>query len=104
MILFFSNLKIIYYDNYMSIQDKDSNKVNIIIICPHCEDPIIIEELNCCIFRHGILIESGKQIDPHSSFELCKYYVEQKKIYGCGMPFQIVKDNDEFKVIICGYI
>lgn len=82
----------------------DSNKCNIIIICPHCSIPILIEELNCCIFRHGTLIESGKQIDPHSSFELCNYYVAQKKIYGCGKPFQIINEDNEYKAVICGYI
>ena len=80
------------------------NNVNIIIICPHCFDPIIIDELNCCIFRHGTLIESGKQIDPHSSIELCNYYINEKKIYGCGKPFRIVVENNEYKVEICDYI
>ena len=25
-----------------------------IITCPNCNDILIISELNCCIFRHGI--------------------------------------------------
>ena len=83
---------------------SNSNKVNIIVNCPHCLMCIIIEELNCCIFRHGTLIESGKQIDPHSSMELCNYYVEQKKIYGCGKPFRIVIQNNEYVPVPCDYI
>lgn len=38
-----------------------------IIKCLHCDKDILIEELNCCIFRHGI------QIDQHASKELCDY-------------------------------
>jgi hypothetical protein len=82
----------------------DSSNINIIVNCPHCLLPIIIDQLNCCIFRHGILIESNKQINPHSSIELCNFYVEQKKIYGCGKPFQIIKEDNEYKAVICGYI
>jgi hypothetical protein len=78
--------------------------INLVVNCPHCSDPIIIEELNCCIFRHGILKETSVQIDPHSSEELCNYYVSQKKIYGCGKPFQIINVNGEYSVIKCGYI
>jgi hypothetical protein len=80
------------------------NKINTVISCPHCFEQILIEELNCCIFRHGILIESGKQIDPHSSEELCNYYVQEKRIYGCGKPFQIQIINNKIIVIKCGYI
>lgn len=78
--------------------------INLCIVCPHCDEPVIIEELNCCIFRHGTLKESGKQIEPHSSEDLCNYYISQKKIFGCGKPFQIVKINNEYKAVICGYI
>jgi CDP-diacylglycerol--glycerol-3-phosphate 3-phosphatidyltransferase len=50
------------------------NQEHIIIQCPHCEDFILIEELNCCIFRHGVLIKTGLQIDPHAPKELCDFY------------------------------
>jgi len=76
----------------------------IVVICPHCNANIIIEELNCCIFRHGILKENNKQIEPHSSKILCEFYVKTDKIYGCGKPFQIIKENEVFKAIICDYI
>ena len=36
--------------------------MNDIIVCPHCNDYIIIEKLNCGIFRHGIIKETGKQM------------------------------------------
>jgi hypothetical protein len=54
-----------------------------VLKCPHCNDFIIIEKLNCGIFRHGILITNGKQINPHETKELCDYYSDRKLIYGC---------------------
>jgi hypothetical protein len=66
-----------------------------IITCPHCLDYIIIKKINCGIFRHGVLISNGKQIDSH---------IKKKKIYGCGKPYQVIKEGDEYKVNICEYI
>jgi hypothetical protein len=37
----------------------------LIINCPHCKQLIIIEQLNCRIFRCGIYKSSGEQINPH---------------------------------------
>ena len=79
--------------------------INLVVTCPHCGDPVLIEQLNCCIFRHGILIASGRQIEPHSPKELCDFYVAKNKIYGCGKPFQIVRNaNNELVAVVCGYI
>lgn len=75
-----------------------------IITCPHCFDYIIIKKINCGIFRHGVLISNGKQIDSHVNKKICENYIKKKKIYGCGKPYQIVKEGDEYKVNICEYI
>ena len=80
------------------------NKKMLIIKCPHCDDYIIITEINCSIFRHGILKENGIQIDPHSSKELCDYYKNNDLIYGCGKPFRLIKINENFYTEICEYI
>lgn len=61
-----------------------------IIECPHCKEMVIIEKLNCGIFRHGIFKQSGKQMDPHAPKEICDQYIKNKQIYGCGKPFRIV--------------
>jgi|LauGreDrversion4_2_1035121.scaffolds.fasta_scaffold08208_8 hypothetical protein len=92
--------------NTNTIVKKEEDIItDLVIYCPHCEDPIVIEKLNCRIFRHGTLVASGKQIDPHASKELCDYFVEKNKIYGCGKPFQIVKNEKaEFVAVVCGYI
>jgi hypothetical protein len=75
-----------------------------IVACPHCNQLIIIEKINCAIFRHGIFKESGKQINPHSTKDLCEYYIREKIIYGCGKPFKVILLNNELKTEICDYI
>jgi hypothetical protein len=75
-----------------------------ILICPHCNQLIIIEKINCAIFRHGILKENGNQINPHSSKDLCEYYIRENLIYGCGKPFRIILVNNKLKTEICDYI
>jgi hypothetical protein len=75
-----------------------------ILTCPHCKDYIIILKINCGIFRHGVLITDGKQIDPHSSKEICDNYVRENKIYGCGKPFRIIEVNNTIDIETCDYI
>ena len=79
--------------------------INIIITCPHCNDSILIEQLNCKIFRHGILKSNNTQINPHANEEECCYYINNNLIYGCGKPFKIVEnENNELTSVICEYI
>jgi len=75
-----------------------------IITCPHCKEPVIIEKLNCGIFRHGIYKKTGKQIGPHSSKEKCDTLIKIEAIWGCGKPFQIILENNEMKAEECEYI
>ena len=78
--------------------------MDIIIICPHCSNSIMIQQLNCKIFRHGIYKDSYKQINPHMKKENCDRLREQNKIYGCGKPFKLIIENDNYKAIECEYI
>ena len=66
-----------------------------IVICPNCEDYVLIEELNCCIFRHAYNAMM-EQVSPHATQKEC----ELLTVYGCGLPFQII-DGEAIK---CGYI
>jgi len=76
-----------------------------IITCPNCDDILIISDLNCCIFRHGIYKKSNEQIDSHLSKEICDILFETKQIYGWGKPFQIViKDDGTWIIEKCEYI
>lgn len=88
--------------------EKTSNilekNVNIVVNCPHCNNPVLIEQLNCKIFRHGIFKSNNIQINPHSSKQDCDYYINNDLIYGCGRPFRIVENNNEIETEICEYI
>jgi len=75
-----------------------------VVVCPHCNNPIIIEKINCGIFRHGMLKENNEQINPHLPKKECDELVKQDLIYGCGKPFQIVIENEVLIVKICDYI
>lgn len=89
----------------MSDNESDQNmKEEPVLTCPHCKDFIIIRKINCGIFRHGVLIKNGKQIDPHASKEMCDNYIREKKIYGCGKPFRIISIDNKFDTEICDYI
>lgn len=79
------------------------------IECPHCQIFIEIIELNCCIFRCGILKSNNIQINPHLSKIECDKLTKDNKIYGCSKPFKIIKILNEnkdinYKVEICDYI
>jgi hypothetical protein len=77
----------------------------LIIICPHCSINIIIEQLNCGIFRHGCLKTTGLQIEPHSTKQKCEQLKNDDLIYGCGKPFKIFKDiSNQLIVEKCDYI
>jgi len=79
--------------------------VNIVVLCPQCGDFIFIDQLNCQIFRHAVLISNGQQINPHASKEECDSFMQRKMIHGCGKPFKLVKTNDGiFVAEKCGYI
>jgi len=46
--------------------DPPTNELtmDIVVSCPHCEDPVLIEKLNCHIFRHGTFISNGHTNQP----------------------------------------
>lgn len=70
-----------------------------IIECPHCNGGIIIESINCGIFRHGVFKNNGQQINPHADEQTCEYYIKHNLIWGCGNPFKIINE----KVVKCGF-
>jgi DNA-directed RNA polymerase subunit RPC12/RpoP len=86
------------------MEEKENENIDLVILCPNCNEFILIEKLNCCIFRHAFFIASGKQIDPHSPKSYCNYLIQNNLIYGCGKPFKIVKKLNKYDAIICDYI
>jgi hypothetical protein len=71
-----------------------------IVQCPHCFQYIVIDELNCGIFRCGIKKDNFEQIPSHASKEECEYLKHNDLIYGCGKPFRIIADE----IVKCSYI
>jgi hypothetical protein len=74
------------------------------IECPHCKQLCEIVQLNCCIFRCGVMKQSGQQIPPHLPKINCDDLVNRDLIFGCGKPFQIQIINGLYNVIKCDYI
>ena len=72
----------------------------LIVTCPHCKDPVIIQKINCAIFRHGSIKKTGKQMKPHLNQAACEELIKNNLIYGCGKPFRIVNG----KAVVCEYI
>ena len=75
--------------------------------CPHCNEYIYVlkSQINCNVFRHGIYKSNLKQIDPHTSKEVCDRLLNDGKIIGCGKPFSLLKKEDNTYIAIkCDYI
>ena len=76
-----------------------------IVVCPHCKESILIEKLNCGIFRHGVSKVTGQQLAPHLDKQNCDSLKEKDLIYGCGKPFLVKQDaNQLFFAEKCDYI
>ncbi len=65
----------------------------LIISCPYCNQSIEVVELNCRIFRCGIMKSNFTQIHPHLPKSECDRLFNEQLIYGCGKPFKLVKST-----------
>jgi|TARA_B100001971_G_scaffold60976_1_gene55967 hypothetical protein len=76
--------------------------------CPYEDCKLYIEvakkELNCKIFRHGVLKNNNKQINPHSSKQICDNLSQQNAVYGCARPFKLIPKFDGYYPEQCAYI
>jgi hypothetical protein len=88
----------------MEPPEKEISKENLVVTCPHCQEIVLIEKLNCCIFRHGVLKQNGKQIEPHLCKEKCDKMIINNLIYGCGKPFFVRLIEGNYIAEICDYI
>ena len=66
--------------------------------CPSCGVLIEILEVNCAIFRCGVVKATGEQINPHLPKAECDALGDT--IWGCAKPMRLV----DGKLIICDYI
>jgi hypothetical protein len=75
------------------------------VTCPHCQAYVVIEAINCGVFRHGMFILSGTQMPPHASQSECEAHILNKTIYGCGKPFCVQRTaQGAYETRICGYV
>ena len=51
-----------------------------VVTCPHCKDPIVIQYINCGIFRHGTYRQSGKQVKPHLNQTIPDYVLHRLSV------------------------
>jgi len=65
--------------------------------CPWCGIGIEIAEVNCAIFRCGMMKATGQQINPHMSREEVAQIIGQ--IWGCGNPFKYING----RLVKCGW-
>lgn len=70
------------------------------VSCPHCGGLVIIQAVNCAIFRHGVYKHNNKQIPPHLPKIECDKLVEENAVWGCGKPFKYANKS----AIKCDYI
>jgi hypothetical protein len=92
-------------DNKISIVSED--KDYFIFECPNCEGVIIVykKEINCAIFRHGIMKRSGLPMNPHTSQKECGRLIREKEIHGCGLPLKFIYNKKgKHTVEKCAYI
>ena len=82
----------------MAAASNAKAKMSFICQCPHCDAWMEIIQLNCKIFRHGML-------NPHAPKPVCDAYRADPRKPGCGGPFRVLADKDgQLKVVPCGYI
>jgi len=74
------------------------------LLCPHCQGAILIEQVNCGIFRHGVLKKTNRQMPPHAPEKYCDTVVKQDLIHGCGKPFRVMKEEGVLTAVGCDYI
>jgi len=78
--------------------------VNIVVICPWCEQYVLIEQLNCFVFRHGYYKNTFQQIPPHMTKEDIDNLRDRDLILGCAMPFKVSLIDNEYIAEKCDYI
>ena len=75
----------------------------IIVKCPHCKGIVVVQELNCHIFRHGTYKNDFQQVNPHLPKNDCDKLFLNNEIYGCCKPFEIIYKNNKMFAVICDY-
>jgi len=78
--------------------------MDIVVRCPNCDDIVLIEQVNCAIFRHAYYKNIYQQIPPHMSKEDIDKLRDGDHLIGCAQPFRLVKVDDFYIAVKCDYI
>jgi hypothetical protein len=73
-----------------------------VFACPHCNELIDIQTLNCGIFRHAVDKITNEQF-PHASEEMCMQLLAEGKIFGCGKPIRVILENAHYVISKCDF-
>ena len=60
----------------------------------------------CEAYRYAVIngiYKNGKHINPYASNKFCEINLSQNLIYGCGKPFRVILDDNQYKAIVCDY-
>ena len=74
------------------------------VVCPHCNGTVVVDQLNCCIFRHGVIISTMQQMNPHAPKIECDQLAQSNQILGCGKPFRVIHEPNGLVAVKCDYI
>jgi len=70
---------------------NDSKKLSAFLVnCPACKEPVLIDQVNCGIFRHAFYTDTLKTVDPHASKRHIMETMACGRLGGCGAPFEVV--------------
>jgi hypothetical protein len=73
------------------MSDIDNLKVQPVLECPHCKDYIIIEKINCAIFRHGVFINNNEQINEYNYQKLLSIRLPKDRFWPYTNSFQLMQ-------------
>lgn len=66
------------------------------IVCPYCGDYVEINIVRCGKFIHGVNKKTRKPVNPHTSVIDCERFIRKGLIYGCGQPFQLTLEGEQY--------
>lgn len=82
-----------------------------IVTCPHCSTPVVIEQVNCAIFRHAAWRTTLEPVPPHATKTELETWASEGKIHGCARPFRLIprprqapSEAIEYEAVACDYL
>lgn len=67
---------------------EDAPAQALVVACPHCGDPVLIQSIGCGDFVHGAT-RAGKPIGAHASAKSRAKHARNPSALGCGGAFRL---------------